>query len=508
MPYPTREAELEMLARHEGGFDPERLIAAEMPSARRRAEAVAIRAARGRRARRARGARATSPPSRAPRAKSAMLSLGASPRATVALIRAARAAAVLEGRDFVTPDDVKDACTPPCCGIASRCRRSSRSRGGARTTCSARCSRACARPSERVSFASTARQRSIARRAALAFVPTRRLALARRASSRRSGCSRGVPACRWIAGRRSRCCSLLAARRRRRHAARAARPRRRARVAADDSASATTRSGAYRSTSRWARPLVVELHDALPAARWPEAVAGVEQRLGRVATVEMPFRGYAAMTRGRGTARRRRRCACARRSGLSARTLRFRARRPACSSSPSLRGVRRFRWLAVHHRLAAVGVRSTPEARRGPDLRQPSRLRRRRRPAPHRLEGDRRGAAQADHARVHDRAVADGLSRSSTPGASMTQLAGAYPRFEYALSSALVLTDVARHRGRSRRRAGVRRPAPRASCRRSGAAARCRRCARRWCRVQRDARASRTTRRRSASSPRASASAR
>jgi MoxR-like ATPase len=35
------------------------------------------------------------------------LSLGASPRATVALMRIARAGAVLEGRAFVTPDDVK-----------------------------------------------------------------------------------------------------------------------------------------------------------------------------------------------------------------------------------------------------------------------------------------------------------------------------------------------------------------------------------------------------------------
>ena len=33
--------------------------------------------------------------------------LGASPRATVALYRTAQAAAVLGGRDFVTPDDVK-----------------------------------------------------------------------------------------------------------------------------------------------------------------------------------------------------------------------------------------------------------------------------------------------------------------------------------------------------------------------------------------------------------------
>ena len=35
------------------------------------------------------------------------LDLGASPRATVALYRVAQAYAVLEGRAFVTPDDVK-----------------------------------------------------------------------------------------------------------------------------------------------------------------------------------------------------------------------------------------------------------------------------------------------------------------------------------------------------------------------------------------------------------------
>lgn len=35
------------------------------------------------------------------------IALGASPRATVALMRCARAGALLEERDFVTPDDVK-----------------------------------------------------------------------------------------------------------------------------------------------------------------------------------------------------------------------------------------------------------------------------------------------------------------------------------------------------------------------------------------------------------------
>jgi MoxR-like ATPase len=39
--------------------------------------------------------------------EAASLTLGASPRAGVALLQAARAAALLEGRDFVVPDDVK-----------------------------------------------------------------------------------------------------------------------------------------------------------------------------------------------------------------------------------------------------------------------------------------------------------------------------------------------------------------------------------------------------------------
>jgi len=40
------------------------------------------------------------------------LTLGASPRATVALLRMAQAAAMLDGREYVVPDDVKAAATP------------------------------------------------------------------------------------------------------------------------------------------------------------------------------------------------------------------------------------------------------------------------------------------------------------------------------------------------------------------------------------------------------------
>ena len=38
--------------------------------------------------------------------------MGAGPRGTISIIRAARAAAVLSGRDFVTPDDVRQVCIP------------------------------------------------------------------------------------------------------------------------------------------------------------------------------------------------------------------------------------------------------------------------------------------------------------------------------------------------------------------------------------------------------------
>jgi MoxR-like ATPase len=44
--------------------------------------------------------------------KSSALSLGASPRASLALLKAARAFAALEGRDFVTPEDIREVLYP------------------------------------------------------------------------------------------------------------------------------------------------------------------------------------------------------------------------------------------------------------------------------------------------------------------------------------------------------------------------------------------------------------
>jgi MoxR-like ATPase len=106
MPYPSREAELELLSRYEAGFDAERLVDADMPKVLDAAELAGLRNLVD-------GVRVTAEVrayiadlTRATRDER-MLSLGASPRATVALFRASRAAAVMEGRDFVTPDDVK-----------------------------------------------------------------------------------------------------------------------------------------------------------------------------------------------------------------------------------------------------------------------------------------------------------------------------------------------------------------------------------------------------------------
>jgi MoxR-like ATPase len=105
--YPTEAAELEMLGHHESGFDPERATQTLVPALTNAAEAEGLRALVDgvRVAPEVRGYIAAI--TRATR-EEASLSLGASPRATVALMRAARGTAVLEGRPFVTPDDVKD----------------------------------------------------------------------------------------------------------------------------------------------------------------------------------------------------------------------------------------------------------------------------------------------------------------------------------------------------------------------------------------------------------------
>jgi MoxR-like ATPase len=44
--------------------------------------------------------------------ENAFLYLGASPRASIAILNAAKGFAALRGRDFVTPEDIKEAAVP------------------------------------------------------------------------------------------------------------------------------------------------------------------------------------------------------------------------------------------------------------------------------------------------------------------------------------------------------------------------------------------------------------
>ncbi len=111
LPLPAREDEVEVLARHAAGFDPRDLAAAgvravatpeHLELATRAVRAVQV-------SREVLGyvvdvCRATR--------SSPSLALGASPRGATALLATARAWAWLSGRDYVSPDDVKDLARP------------------------------------------------------------------------------------------------------------------------------------------------------------------------------------------------------------------------------------------------------------------------------------------------------------------------------------------------------------------------------------------------------------
>jgi MoxR-like ATPase len=105
--YPSAEAEAKMLEIHESGFDPEKgggmvivesvLTAEQARQCRQLVDQVRV----------APEVREyISSITRATRDDPSFV-LGGSPRASVALMRASRASAVMDGRDFVTPDDVK-----------------------------------------------------------------------------------------------------------------------------------------------------------------------------------------------------------------------------------------------------------------------------------------------------------------------------------------------------------------------------------------------------------------
>jgi MoxR-like ATPase len=111
LPLPPRNDELEVVARHAAGFDPSDLAGAGLTAVAGAADLAGARA---------QVAHTRVDPQvlgyvvdicRATRAAPSV-SLGASPRGATALMKTSRAWAWLNGRDFVTPDDVKAMAIP------------------------------------------------------------------------------------------------------------------------------------------------------------------------------------------------------------------------------------------------------------------------------------------------------------------------------------------------------------------------------------------------------------
>jgi uncharacterized protein (DUF58 family) len=197
---------------------------------------------------------------------------------------------------------------------------------------------------------------------------------------------------------------------------------------------------AYTVRSAWGRPLVVALYDALPAAHLGGGLRAGTGDLTLAPRGELRVEGsVTGMARGEaalGDVALRVRTPL----GLVARTLRH-PLDDRVLVAPSLAGVRRFRWLAVHQRLAMAGVRDT---RRRGEGRTFASLR-------DYVAGDdprhidwkasaRRGRAITREFTIEQSQTVYLLIDA---GRSMTQIAGDFSRFEYALSSALVLADVA-----------------------------------------------------------------
>ena len=196
--------------------------------------------------------------------------------------------------------------------------------------------------------------------------------------------------------------------------------------------------GVYTLSSLWGRPLHIAIFDALPAKHLSGAAPFAETALPARGTVRFQFN---AMGAARGEAPLGDLAVRVRTPlGLVSRTFRY-PQADRVLVAPSLAGVKRFRWLAVHHRLATVGVR---DARRRGDGRSFARLR-------DYVVGDdpRHIDWKATARRGHPITREFTVEQSQTvfvlvdAGRSMTQLAGRFPRFEYALSATLLLADVA-----------------------------------------------------------------
>lgn len=198
--------------------------------------------------------------------------------------------------------------------------------------------------------------------------------------------------------------------------------------------------GSYTLTNRSAQPLNVDLHDQFPAIVRGGGTVRIELPAQSIKRIEYDVTGLkrGASTLGNVGVR------FSTRLGLVAATYvhelanEFRV-------VPSMAGVRRFRLLAMQHRLSSLGVRVLRRKGGGQSF---ASLRE------YVLGDDPRHIDWKATSRKQKLITREfTVERSQTvitlidAGRGMTQLSGAFPRFEHALSSALILTDVAASAG-------------------------------------------------------------
>ena len=200
--------------------------------------------------------------------------------------------------------------------------------------------------------------------------------------------------------------------------------------------------GSYELASRWPRALRVRLYDGLPPLLRRTTPQGEPQRVEAFGERSVAF-GVAGRERGRqplGPVVLRAEAPL----GLVERLLRY-APEDTVAVAPSVAGIRRYRLLAVQHRLRDMGVRQL--RRRGEGTSFASLREYAVGDDPRHI--DWKATARRGRAIVREYSVEQGQTVivAIDAGRLMTQLAGDVPRFEHALSAALVLADVAVHSG-------------------------------------------------------------
>jgi uncharacterized protein (DUF58 family) len=201
-------------------------------------------------------------------------------------------------------------------------------------------------------------------------------------------------------------------------------------------------AGHYEVSSLWHHGLVLTLFDRLPRAVTPDSPLPelVTVRPGESTRVERPFTGAVRGDHPLGPVAIRVRG----RLGLISRTIRV-AMDDSIRGIPSVAAVRQSRLVSVQHRLRAPGlrvVRPRGDGRNFANLRD------------YTLGDDPRhidwkATARRGKVITREYSLEQGqqILIAIDAGRLMTQMAGNRARFEYALSSALVLADVAVHSG-------------------------------------------------------------